>query len=196
MQTAKRISAATVYNGSLKVLVRMCIRRAHLDVMAAALLLASCNAADPIWSTLTGEDAVKSGSTTPIAPSDPLPPPSAAEPANVGDRLPLVTIRFYRPNVPYQEALYIAVSAALERRPDVMFDVVAVTPQLADPAQVTLHSDASKRNVDNVFHSLTSMGLSAEQVSLSATTNASVQSDEVRLYVRARVTRQEARRAQ
>ena len=174
-----------VYNGSLKVLVRMCIRRAHLDVMAAALLLASCNAADPIWSTLTGEDAaVKSGSTIPIAPSEPLPPLSAAEPANVGDRLPLVTIRFYRPNVPYEEALYIAVSAALERRPDVMFDVVAVTPQLADPAQVTLHSAASKRNADNVFHSLTSMGLSAEQVSLSATTNAAVQNDEIRLYVR------------
>jgi len=172
----------------IKVLVRMCIRGTDLGVMAAAILLAGCsffsNATDPVWSTLNGEDMVKSGSTTPIAPSEPLPPPSAAEPANVGDRQPLVTIRFYRPNVPYEEALYIAVSATLERRPDVMFDVVAVTPQLADPAQVTLHWDASKRNADNVFRSLTSMGLSAEQVSLSATTNASVQSDEVRLYVR------------
>jgi len=184
MQTAKRISAATVYNGSLKVLVRMCIRRAHLDVMAAALLLASCNAADPIWSTLTGEDAVKSGSTTPIAPSDPLPPPSAAEPANVGDRLPLVTIRFYRPKVRYEKPLYIAVRRALERRPNVVFDLVAVVPQPSDPAQITIHSEASKRNAENVFRSLTSMGLPAERVSLSATTNSIVQSDEVRLYVR------------
>ena len=153
----------------------------HLGVMAAAMLLAGCsflsNTADPVWSTLSEEDAVKNGTTTPDA-------PSAAEVANIIDRRPLVIIRFYRPNVRYEEALHTAISRALERRPDVMFDLVAVAPQLGNPSQISLHTEASKRNADNVFRSLTGMGVPAERVSLSATTNAIVQSDEVRLYVR------------
>jgi hypothetical protein len=47
-----------------------------------------------------------------------------------------------------------------------------------------IHSEASKRDAENVFRSLTSMGISADRVSLSATTNAIANSDEVRLYVR------------
>jgi hypothetical protein len=110
--------------------------------------------------------------------------PSAAEVANIIDRRPLVIIRFHRPKVPYEKALYTAVRRSLERRPDVVFDLVAVAPQPGDPAQITLHSESSKRNAENVFRSLTDMGLPAERVFLSATTNAVVQSDEVRLYVR------------
>ena len=114
----------------------------------------------------------------------PAPRPSARPSASIGDRRPLVVIRFDRPNVPYEEALYTAVRRALERRPDAAFDLVAVAPNAGNPAQVALHSDASKRNAENVLRSLTSMGLPPERVSLSATTSASVQSDEVQLYVR------------
>jgi hypothetical protein len=163
----------------------MCIRRAHLGMMAAATLLAGCSflsdTADPVWSTLSEEDAVKNGTTTPDAPRL---RPSAAEFANIIDRRPLVIIRFYRANVPYEEALHTAGSRALERRPDVVFDLVAVAPQPGNPSQITIHSKVSKRNAENVFRFLTDMGLPAERVSLSATTNAVVQSDEVRLYVR------------
>jgi hypothetical protein len=102
----------------------------------------------------------------------------------IGERRPLVVIRFDRPNVPYEQALYTAVRRALERRPDASFDLVAVTPNAGNSAQVALHTDASKRNAENVLRSLTSMGLSADRVSLSATTSPSVQSNEVQLYVR------------
>jgi hypothetical protein len=111
-------------------------------------------------------------------------PPSAAALAKMIDRRPLVIIRFYRPKVRYEKPLYTAVRRALERRPHVVFDLVAVAPQQGNSSQLALHSEASKRNAENVFRSLTSMGLAAERVSLSATTNAIVQSDEVRLYVR------------
>lgn len=162
----------------LKGPVHMCIRRAHFGVMAAAMLLAGCSfvssTVDPVWSALSVErsspisiiDGEGSGST------------------NITDRRPLVTIRFYRSKVPYEKALFTAVSLALERRSDVMFDLVAVTPQLADPLQIAVHSDASRRNAENVFRSLTGMGLPPERVSLSATTSANVQSEEVQLYVR------------
>jgi hypothetical protein len=94
-----------------------------------------------------------------------------------------VTIRFYRAKGPYEKALFTAVSLALERRSGVMFGLVAVAPQQDDPSQITLHSETSKRNVENVFSSLTNMGLPPERVSLSATTSANVKSDEVQLYV-------------
>jgi hypothetical protein len=102
----------------------------------------------------------------------------------IAERRPLVVIRFDRPNVPYEQALYSAVRRTLERRPDATFDLVAVTPNAGTPAQVALHSDASKRNAENVMRSLTNMGLAADRISLSATTSTTVQSNEVQIYVR------------
>jgi hypothetical protein len=131
---------------------------------------------------LYGQSLASNAITT--APGAGRRPPSAAALAKINDHRPLVIIRFYRPKVRYEKPLYIAVRRALERRPNVVFDLVAVAPQPSDPAQITIHSEASKRNAENVFRSLTSMGLAAERVSLSATTNATAQSDEVRLYVR------------
>jgi hypothetical protein len=104
--------------------------------------------------------------------------------AAVGDRRPLVVIRFDRPNVSYEQALQGAVKRALERRPDAAFDLVAVSPNAGSPAQVAQHADASKRNAADVVRSLTNMGVAADRISLSATTSASVQSDEVQIYVR------------
>lgn len=103
---------------------------------------------------------------------------------SIAERRPLVVIRFDRPNVAYQEALYTAVRQALERRPSASFDLVAVTPNAGSPAQVALHSDASKRNAESVLRSLTNMGLPPDRITLSATTSTSVQSNEVQIYVR------------
>jgi hypothetical protein len=112
-----------------------------------------------------------------------LPAPASALSGGT-ERQPLVVIRFNRPNVSYEQALYSAVSRALERRPDAAFDLVAVAPRSGTSAQVAHNTDASKHNVEAVLNSLTGMGLPAERVSLSATTSASVQSDEVQIYVR------------
>jgi hypothetical protein len=144
------------------------------------------------WNLVTLSLSVRNGelygpslaNNTITAPATPRRPQSAAALAKMIDRRPLVIIRFSRPKVRYEKPLYTAVRRALERRPNVVFDLVAVAPQQDDPAQITLHSEASKRNAENVLRSLTIMGLGAERVSLSATTNAVVQSDEVRLYVR------------
>jgi hypothetical protein len=156
----------------------MWVRCARLSAMVAAILVAGCSffsgAVDPVWSALSGERS----SPTSIIDGE------GSGATKITDRRPLVTIRFYRSNVPYEKALVTAVSLALERRSDVMFDLVAVTPQLDDPSRITLHSEASRRNAENVFRALTGMGLPPERVSLSATTSANVQSDEVQLYVR------------
>lgn len=110
--------------------------------------------------------------------------PAMAPGAGLATGRPLVVIRFDRPNPDYEQALFAAVSAALDRRPNAAFDLVAVSPNTGTPAQVSLNSDKARRNADKVLRSLTSMGLSPERVSLSSMTSQTVQSNEVHLYVR------------
>jgi hypothetical protein len=105
---------------------------------------------------------------------------TARAPAATGSRAALVTIRFDRPNVAYEEQLFGAVNEALERRPDVAFDVVAVSPPGAPASSAT----ASKRNIESVVQSLTSMGLPPDRLRLSARTLADAAGNEVRIYPR------------
>jgi len=97
-------------------------------------------------------------------------------PQNFADRKPLVVIRFDKPDVAYEPALYQALSRALERRPDAVFDLVAVAPESGNPA-------AARRNADTVFQSMTNMGLPAERVAMAAMGSASATTPEVHIYV-------------
>jgi hypothetical protein len=97
---------------------------------------------------------------------------------------PLVVIRFDRANVEYEQALYTAVSRALQRRPQAGFDLIAVTSGKGTPAQVTINGNKAKRNAEKVLRSLSGMGLPLDRVRLSATTQNTAESNEVHLYVR------------
>jgi len=101
-----------------------------------------------------------------------------------GNQRPLVVIRFDRPDVPYQQALYNAVSKAIERRPQAAFALVAVAPANGAPAEVALNTSKAKKNADQVLRTLTEMGLPAGRVSLSATTSADASTNEVHIYLR------------
>jgi len=101
----------------------------------------------------------------------------------VGHR-PLVVIRFDRPNPAYEQALYTAVSRAMERRPNATFDLVAVSPTKGTQAQVALASASAKRQAETVLRSLTEMGLPPDRVTLSSETSAAAQTNEVQLFVR------------
>jgi hypothetical protein len=119
-------------------------------------------------------------SNTVPAPAQPTLPPGAG--AATGR--PLVTIRFDRPNVNYEQALYQAARKALEVRPNAAFDVVGVAPASGAAAQQALNGDIARTNADRVVRSLLGMGLPADRVSSGQTSDASVQSNEVRIYVR------------
>ncbi|HEY7990366.1 MAG TPA: hypothetical protein VID77_03165 [Stellaceae bacterium] len=109
---------------------------------------------------------------------------AAATPVSVRDRRPLVTIRFDKPDVPYEQALYTAVSRALERRPSAIFDLVAVSPSVGSSAQVSINADQAKRNAEGVMRALSKMGLPADRVALSSMTSGNVRDSEVQIYVR------------
>jgi hypothetical protein len=96
---------------------------------------------------------------------------------------PLVIIRFDRPNVNYEEALYNAVSQALEKYPTAHFDLVAVSPARGNPAEVALASSEARKNGEAVMRSLTQMGLPVERIRLDAANSAEVHNSEVHLYI-------------
>lgn len=99
-------------------------------------------------------------------------------------RRPLAIVRFDRDDPEYRDALYEAVSAALERKPDAVFDLVAVAPAGGTTGEAALASATVKRNAEEVLRVLTRMGLPADRVSLSATTSHDATVNEVRLFVR------------
>ncbi len=109
---------------------------------------------------------------------------SALSPSrSLAGRRPLVVIRFDRQNVAYEQALYSAVSRALERRPNATFELVAVSPATGDNARRALDANQARRNAEAVLRTLQSMGLPAQRVNISAQTSAQAQNNEVHLYL-------------
>jgi len=106
----------------------------------------------------------------------------AAQPLS-GPR-PLVVVRFDRPDVDFQQAVYQSVSDALEKYPNAKFELVAVAPGAGNPARKAIESTRSRRNAERVLRTLTQMGLGAERIELSAMTNENIQTNEVHLYIR------------
>lgn len=103
--------------------------------------------------------------------------PSAAE-------RPLVVIKFDKPKVQYETALYSAVKSALERKPAAQFDVVAVSPKRGTAGQAALNATSARRNAETVLRSLTNMGLPANRVRLSAMQSEAAATGEVHVFVR------------
>ncbi|GAB3127439.1 hypothetical protein [Novispirillum itersonii] len=101
-----------------------------------------------------------------------------------GDRRPLVVIRFDRPNVSYEQQLYQAVSRAVERRPNAVFDLVAVSPSTGGAGQSAMAAANARRSAEQVMRSLTDMGVGADRIRMSAMSSGGASSNEVHLYVR------------
>jgi len=109
---------------------------------------------------------------------------SAADVSGIaGERKPLVIIRFDRPNVNYEQALYTAVHQALDKYPNAKFDLVAVSNLEGNAAQLALASEEARKNAEMVLRSLQNMGLPVERVRLSAASSKNVLNSEVHLYL-------------
>lgn len=99
--------------------------------------------------------------------------------ANVKSK-PLFIVRFNKPNVPYEQGLYQSIKRVLEVKKDAKFELVAVTP--IDKTKVS--NINARRSAESVLRSLTSMGMPASRVNLSAMSSDSADSVEVHLYVK------------
>ncbi len=97
---------------------------------------------------------------------------------------PLVKIRFDRPNVAYEQPVYMAMNEALNRFPNARFELVAVHPANGNAAEVAIESTRARRNAERVLRSLTEMGLDLDRIDLSYTPSSEATTNEVHLYVR------------
>ena len=169
----------------------------RITAVLLGLLLASCSFSEgPDWPPLTvlepAEEAPANAAPGSAAAASQQPSLAgllggeAAEAAPGGGTVlvglirPLVVIRFPdSASVAYEDTLYQAVKAALERRPQTAFDLVAVTDGLR-PGDHAVVSDRARA----VLRSLAAMGLPPERLSLSAASLPGVAGSEVHLYVR------------
>jgi hypothetical protein len=96
----------------------------------------------------------------------------------------LVTIKFDRDNVDYQQILYTALTQALQSRPSASFQVVAVSPTRGTAAAVQLAQTDAKRRAQEVLRSMTDMGVPATRLAVSSSTDPGLAASEVRVFVR------------
>ena len=97
---------------------------------------------------------------------------------------PLVKIRFDRPDVAYEQPVYMAVNEALNRYPNAHFELVAVHPSKGNAAEVAIESTKARRNAERVLRSLTEMGLDMDRIDLSYMPSDEATTNEVHLYIR------------
>jgi len=146
--------------------------RANLNTMSAAIKSGEMFGSDLTYRALTA-------ATVGMGPMS-----SPAPQASLGDgRRPLVVIRFDRPDVQYEQALYNAVSRTLERRPSAIFEVVAVAPATGGAGRVALATNQARRNAESVQRSLQRMGLPQSRVTMTSRTSDAAQTNEVHLFL-------------
>jgi len=146
--------------------------RANLNTMSAAIKSGEMFGSDLTYRALSAA-TVGMGSMTSPSPQ-----------SSLGDaRRPLVVIRFDRPDVQYEQALYNAVSRTLERRPSAIFEVVAVAPASGGAGRVALATNQARRNAESVRGSLQRMGLPQSRVTMTSRTSDQAQSNEVHLFL-------------
>jgi hypothetical protein len=96
----------------------------------------------------------------------------------------LVLIRYNQQHVNYEEQLSKAVGAAIERRPDAQFSIVAVAPASGTGAEIAKDQEAAHRDADDVRRSLIQLGLSPSRISMANAQIQSASTPEVHVYIR------------
>lgn len=99
--------------------------------------------------------------------------------ADIAGRRPLMVIRFDRRKVAYEQPLYQAVKAALDKRPNTGFELVAVSP-----AKTVSGEQEAFKNADAVRSTLLTMGLPSNRISMSKMQSASIKTTEVQLFLK------------
>ena len=103
---------------------------------------------------------------------------------NAYGKRPVMKIRFTKPNVNYEQALYTAISDAQKQFPNASFELVAVYPENGNSARSAIESTRARRNAEEVLRKMREMGLPARNIQLSRQTNKSANTSEVHIYLR------------
>jgi hypothetical protein len=97
---------------------------------------------------------------------------------------PYVVIRFAESNTDYEKALSEAVKRALARKPNLAFNLVAVTPRAGTAEELAELTDQAHAEAAAVMKSLSALGIGPERVSMMTWTGQPTDVNEIRLYIR------------
>ncbi len=92
---------------------------------------------------------------------------------------PLFSVKFNKSKVNYKDGLKQAVKSAQAKKPNVIFDVVAISP--VGGSQIS--TAAAKNNATLIFQDMIDMGVGADRINLSAKSG-NVTASEVQIFVR------------
>ena len=97
---------------------------------------------------------------------------------------PYIVIRFDRPGITFADALYSAMSRALDRYPSAAFDVVLAMPPLSPTADPDEAMRLGEQHIEDVVLAMTDMGLPSSRLRIAASTDETATVDEIRIFVR------------
>jgi hypothetical protein len=109
-----------------------------------------------------------------------VPPPGAG----LATGRPYVVIRFTESSVDYEKALAEAVKRAVARKPNLAFDLVAVTPRAGTADELAGLTEKAHAEAAAVMKSLSALGIGPERVSIMTWTGQPTDVNEIRLYIR------------
>ena len=109
-----------------------------------------------------------------------VPPPGSG----LATGRPYVVIRFTESSIDYEKALSEAVKRALARKPNLAFDLVAVTPRAGTADELADLTDQAHAEAAAVMKSLSALGIGPERVSMMTWTGQPTDVNEIRLYIR------------
>ena len=82
----------------------------------------------------------------------------------------------------YNQGLFGAVSAALERSPNASFTLVAVSSSTGNSSEKAARAAVAREKAGKIISSLVSMGMPADRLSITELALANVEDTEVRVY--------------
>jgi len=97
---------------------------------------------------------------------------------------PYVVIRFTESSIDYEKTLAEAVKRAVARKPDLAFDLVAVTPRAGTADELAELTNQAHAEAEAVMKSLSALGIGPERVSMMTWTGQPTDVNEIRLYIR------------
>ena len=82
----------------------------------------------------------------------------------------------------YEQNLFGAISATLDKAPKSKFTLVAVSSSAGNPSEQAARAANARNDVSKLINSLVSMGMPVDRISVSSLSVASVENTEIRLY--------------
>ncbi|HEU4838991.1 MAG TPA: hypothetical protein VFS88_06235 [Micavibrio sp.] len=136
------------------------------------------------FSSAPASTLMQPASMTQASALSPMPSPAPVQAVPLTQARPLVKIKFDQPNVDYEQAVYMAVSEAMQKYPNSRLELIAVNPSVGNAAQVAIESTRARRNAEMVLRSLSQMGVDVGKIDLSTQSSAEAKSNEVHIFIR------------